>query len=114
MRQAVRDAKPEALAVDPLDPSNHDKPMWVVYGISPFWPQLLCAKVLPHDGGGVLPPSVNIWGYSVWKRKPGFRTLGVAVQEWSARHAFGPFFYDRQEFALAHLKAVSSPSPRAR
>ncbi len=28
----------------------------------------------------------NIWGFSIWKNVPGYRTLGIPFREWRERH----------------------------
>ena len=95
------------VTVDPLDPANHDRPLWIVYGTSSAWPSLLLAKILACPD-----QSVNIWGYSVCRRVPGYRTLGIPVSEWRARYEYGPFFYDTQEAALAHLATLTTPKAK--
>lgn len=100
------------------DASNHGKPLWVVYGDKCF-PQLLCAKLLAYTAdhqllrAGVAGPRVCIWGYSVYRRQPGFRTLGIEVGEWVKRSSFEPMFFDVQEEALEILRKLTVPMGRA-
>lgn len=28
----------------------------------------------------------NIWGFSIWRNRPGYRTLGIPFVDWRARH----------------------------
>lgn len=110
-----RSAAAELFKLDPLDVANHGKPLWVVYGPSRFWPQILCCKLLAYDKRHHLLPvghtghSVCIWGYSVWRGQPAFRTIGTDVMGWATRQEWGPFFYDQQGYALDHLREVTTP-----
>jgi len=57
-----------------------------------------------------------IWGYSVYKRSPGFRTLGAAVEsnqycDWVVKH--NPKFFLTQEEALGYLKELTTPKQSA-
>lgn len=104
-----------------VDPKNHGKPLWCVYGISKWWPQLLLCKLLPYTQDhrplpvGHQAPIVCIWGYSVWKGRPGFRTLGVDVEKWIVDSGikYGPYFFDDQEHALERLRQITKPSRSA-
>jgi hypothetical protein len=102
-------------SLDPLEPANHGEPLWVVYGDYSRSPELMCVRLRAYDEQhellpvGVRGAYVAIWGFSVWKRRSGFRTLGMNVEEWAARYAFGPFFYDVQDNALEHLQRITSP-----
>lgn len=98
--------------IDPHDHAFRYRPLWVVYGKSEAWPQLLCAKLVGYTTDHRLSPSgpvTCIWGYSVYRRKPGFRTLGINVDEWSATHEYGPFFYADQAEAIEHLRRITTP-----
>ena len=82
--------------ISPLDPAHADKPLWCVYGPTCF-PTMICCKI----------KSGNIWGYSVYKRQPGFRTLGISLE------AFGqhdnPKFYATQADAVARISSITWP-----
>jgi len=114
-----KSASVEVFKLNPLDAKNHGKPLWVVVGPSPYWPEMLCCKLLAYDQSNRLLPvgstgtSVCIWGYSVWRGKPGFRTLGTDVMDWASRQQWGPFFYGEQSHALDHLREVTTPSRSA-
>lgn len=96
------------------DANNHGKPLWIVHGDKCF-PQLLCAKLRAYTTkyqllpAGVAGPRVCIFGYSVYRRQPGFRTLGVNVDEWVKRSSFKPAFFDVQDEALAMLRKLTTP-----
>lgn len=87
--------------IDPNAPESAGKVLWCVYGHT-FWPQLLCCKLHDYEGDR------NIWGYSIWKNKPGFRTLGQRLATWYASHDLCLFF-DDQQLALDYLKKISTP-----
>lgn len=100
--------------IDPTDPSVHGKPLWVVYGSSAF-PEIICAKLRAYAQNHTLLPlgarghHVCIWGYSVWKGEPGFRTLGVDVAVWAKQSHSKPVFFDEQSEALEHLRKLLTP-----
>lgn len=107
------------LTLDPLDPKNHGKPLWVVYGHE-CMPSLMCCKLrataadystLPIGETGT---AVVIWGYSVWEGVPGFRTLGSDLSKWAAHSSYGPLFFASQEPALDELRRVTTPEVGAR
>ena len=89
--------------IDPFDRQNHNKPLWVLFG-SEAWPQVLCARI--HGYG----PS--IWGYSVYRRSPGFRTLGRDLRAWISEQERALFF-DDHDAMLAELKKWTTPHPKA-
>lgn len=45
---------------------------------------------LAHGG-----PRLCVWGFSVYRRQPGYRTLGLDLREWLARHPGVIVRYDR-------------------
>lgn len=83
--------------VSPLDPEHAGKTFWCVYGPDSF-PALICCRI---TGG-------NIWGYSVWKRKPRFRTLGISLEAFGKQYE-KPRFYVLQTDALARLAKITTP-----
>lgn len=83
---------------NPLD--HLDTPMWCVYGPDCF-PTIICFKVSKYLH------YTTIWGYSVYKRKPGFRTLGQDFETWDKQHK-GKYFL-RQEDAIAYLTKITTP-----
>ena len=101
--------------IDPMNPANHGKPLWVVYG-STCAPIVMCCKLLAYSAThtpippGEAGPKVCIWGYSVWKRVPGFRTIGMNVAEWQRRErAMPPIFFDSQDAAFEKLRELTTP-----
>jgi hypothetical protein len=99
------------VGVDPLEPMNHGIPLWVVYGASPWWPQIICAQLLPYSATHCRVPvgtrghHVCIWGASRWSGRHDFRTLGIDVEKWSDGFELRPAFFDVQAAALEHLDA---------
>jgi hypothetical protein len=87
---------------------NQDKylehPLWCVYGPDCF-PTLLCFKLRYQDVGGY--NDICIWGYSVYKKVPGFRTLGTIFSKWAKENS--PKIFDSQEQALEYLKKITNP-----
>lgn len=98
------------MQVDPHDPANHGKPLWVVYGSTAF-PSILCCRLRINDG------HATMWGYSVWRRSPGFRTMGTYVKNWiaslEAKREDLYEFYDDQEEALDRLRKILTPTKKA-
>lgn len=88
--------------IEPTSRKYWDTPLWVVYGHDCF-PTMFCCKVLNHASCGL-----TIWGYSVYRRQPGFRTLGQDLLEWR-NEVEKPKFFARQEDALAHLGKITTP-----
>ncbi len=91
-----------------MEAAPADVPIWMVYGPVSM-PSLVCVRIKEYPPNYVKqgdPASRAVWGYSVYKRKPGFRTLGVGrawVEEHEAR-----FFADQAD-ALAHLAKLTTP-----
>lgn len=88
--------------VDPTIDSFQHIPLWCVYGHEAF-PQVLACYVKDHGQWGIC-----IWGYSVYKRKPGYRTLGIRLSEWIGKHDLVRFF-DSQENAMEYLETLVTP-----
>lgn len=96
------------MKVDFNDPTCHDKPLWVVYGVNCF-PSIICCKLTLHHKDDVV-----IWGHSVYRRSPGFRTLGKSVITWinDYKQNFGYDlfeFYDSQDEALDRIRKLTTP-----
>lgn len=86
-----------------VDPTEHlNTPLWCVYGSNAF-PSIICCKILKDPKYGFI-----IWGYSVWKRQPGFRTLGTNIQAFCDPRENPKFFLD-QEDALDYLRKMTTP-----
>lgn len=88
--------------INPSLPKYRDVPLWVVYGPDCF-PTMICAKVLDHPTCGL-----TIWGYSIYRRQPGFRTLGVSLRNWR-KEVERPKFFEAQVHALSHLANITTP-----
>lgn len=83
----------------------HDIPLWCVYGAASF-PSIVCCKALRgHDG------TVNIWGYSVYRNSPGFRTIGMSVLSWAVGSDMK--FFTTIDGAFAELKKLLTPKGKA-
>lgn len=89
------------MKIDPLKPEFHNIPIWCVYGYDCF-PQLICCRL--SEGHG----SINIWGFSIYKRSPGFRTIGLPVDDWRKKYDKCVFF-STQDSALEYLKKLTTP-----
>jgi hypothetical protein len=98
----------EPTEVYPLgDETQWHKPLWCVYGHT-AWPQVFCCKITNADRFGP-----TIWGYSVYRRKPGFRTLGKNLAEWIHQEELQDGheikFYDSLPLALERLRLLLTP-----
>lgn len=86
-------------------------PLWCVYGPNCF-PTVFCCMINEPNGGGRA-----IWGYSVYKRSPGFRTLGQMVGDskycgnWIEENS-AKFFLTQDE-AFDYLKQLTTPKKSA-
>lgn len=87
--------------IDPHNPVYWDKPLWVVYGYDCF-PSVVCLMI--NNASGI--PSV--WGYSIYKKAAGFRTLGQRLTSWIENNV-PVFFFDKQEDAIAYLNFILTP-----
>lgn len=93
----------ESLAVNPDDPQNFNKILWCVHGTVAH-PLIHCLKIKPspHNDGHY------VWGYSVWKREPGFRTLGISVRQFKGgKDLF--LFFEKKIDALDYLSIILEP-----
>lgn len=94
------------MRVYPTDPSCYNKPLWVIYGPDCF-PSILACKLKQKA------EHVVIWGYSIYRRSPGFRTLGLQVEAWVERvradTGMVPEFYDDHEEALEKIRKLTTP-----
>lgn len=98
------------MLVDPNLPENHDRVLWCVHGVECF-PAIFCCKIHMDNKYGP-----TIWGYSVYRRQPGFRTLGMNVNTWmqELREKFGYGysmfeFYDDHAEAIARITQLTTP-----
>ena len=92
-------------AVDPFNSATHNKILYCVYGYKCF-PQILTCKIINSDDYGPI-----IWGYSVYKRKPGFRTLGQQLEKWIEQNAYQMcIFFDEQPDMLECVRKLTTPA----
>lgn len=96
------------MLVDPNLSENQDRVLWCVHGTSSF-PTIICCKIRAHAEYGP-----TIWGYSVYRRSPGFRTLGQNVNMWqqNLREKFGYIlfeFYDDHSEAITRITQLTTP-----
>ena len=54
----------------------------------------------------------TIWGYSVYRRSPGYRTLGQSAKKWSEVSNMAIYFDDQEE-ALDYLRKSTKPHKSA-
>lgn len=99
------------MLVDPNDPGIVDKPLWCIHGVETF-PTIFCCKILIHETYGPI-----VWGYSVYRRQPGFRTLGQNVNTWmenlKEKYGWDMFeFYDDHAEAIARIAGLTTPSAK--
>lgn len=98
--------------VDPLQ--NYEVPMWVVYGFDCF-PSILCCKLKQCLVSRDVIDTI-IWGYSVYHRQPGFRTLGQTLTTWREGNAkYGKDlekWFIKQEDAVAFINKLVTPSAK--
>lgn len=80
-----------------------DTPLWAVYGPDSF-PTAVCVKIRNHPTGRA------VWGYSVYRRSPGFRTLGQN-EEYTIQNNYR--FFTEQAEMLAYLGKLLTPHPKA-
>jgi hypothetical protein len=95
-------------AIDPFDQTHFNKPLYCVYGYDCF-PNVLTCMIRPALSAMESP---TIWGYSVYKRQPGFRTLGQNLKNWYLSNTHpksSAVFFDDQDNMLAYLKTITTP-----
>lgn len=81
-----------------------DTPLWCVYGAKSF-PSIIVCKILKDPKYGLI-----IWGYSIYKRQPGFRTLGQRLSDWLAsEYHENAFFFEKQVDAIAYINELVTP-----
>ncbi len=108
------------MKIDTADPTSHGKELWIVHDAH-HWPIPFRAKLLAYSAKhellhvGTAGPNVAIWGFSVYRRSPGFRTLGINVEEWAKHSSFEPLFFTTEAEALewigrATLGSATTPS----
>lgn len=98
---------------NPFGKINHNVALWCVYGYSAF-PSMIGCTLRVHNHRGV--ESLNIWGFSIYKRQRGYRTLGISVEKFYETYGkdFRPKFFRIQADALAFIAALTNPQRTAR
>lgn len=96
------------MLVDPNLVENQDRVLWCVYGVTSS-PTIICCKIRAHAEYGPI-----IWGYSVYRRSPGFRTLGQNVNTWQhglkVKFGWDLFeFYDDHGQAITRITQLTTP-----
>lgn len=90
--------------IDPFDIQYLEKPLWIICGAECF-PTIIACKLRDHGRFGIC-----IWGYSVYKGKPDYRTLGQRLETWMTRASNSiVYFFDNQENAIAVLNGFITP-----
>ena len=84
---------------------NLNIPLWIVYGHDCF-PEIVCVAAKRHE----LPP-IAVWGYSIYKRSPGFRTLGL--DPWKYFKDKNANVFTDQDEAFEYLRELMTPKKKA-
>lgn len=74
--------------------------LWLVYGRDT---SLYMDVVKVHDNGQW---GYTVWGYSMYRRSPGFRTIGRSFKELSTTHPIAKLFIDQTE-AIQYYMSLS-------
>lgn len=89
--------------IDPMLDEHHGKILWCVYGTYCFPTVFTC--IVKRNINWYNRPIV--WGYSEYRRSPGFRTLGTEVEKWAADH--DAKFFETKEGAFEYLASLIEP-----
>jgi len=100
--------------ISSTDTDWHGKPLWVVFGHDHQPTIMSCVlraytathKLLPLGQSG----DVVIWGYSVWRGRAGYRTLGLRLSEWAKRFSLEPVFFASHDEAIEHVRQLTRVS----
>ena len=87
-----------------------DVPLWCVYGPDCF-PTMFCFKLRSWTSDNIDFQHLNgiyIWGYSIYRGEPGFRTLGLNFENWK-ESINNPLFFETSEEACKYLKVLVTP-----
>lgn len=85
--------------------ANLGVPLWIIYG-STGWPQMICVAAKRHEL-----PRIAVWGYSVYRNSPGFRTLGQDPYVYFAGQ--NAYVFTNIDSAMEHLKSQITPKKKA-
>lgn len=92
--------------IDSNDSAHWGIPLWVVGVKYKGLADIQCIKIRDQSNG-----DPHVWGYSEWRRSPGFRTLGISLATFRDRFVSCRFYCDH-DAALAAIKTASTPSPK--
>ena len=88
-----------------IEPTNQEYwniPLWCVHGHKSH-PSIHCLMIVSCRDG-----SINVWGYSVYKRAPGFRTLGMSLEAF-AKDKTICYYFSTKQAALDYLSDILEP-----
>lgn len=100
-------------SIDPKD-IKPGTPHWCVFGPSSF-PKIICFTLHfweTNDSKYKHLEGYNIWGYSVYRKKPGFRTIGKNFNDWIREQQLNgdmPVFFGNIDHATEYLKSILTP-----
>lgn len=92
--------------IEPNDRRNWGIPLWVVGVPYKGMADIQCVKIRDQSNG-----DPHVWGYSEWRRSPGFRTLGIKLSAFQDRFVSCRFYADH-DAAIEAIKKASMPSPK--
>lgn len=92
--------------IDPTDKQNCKTPLWCVYGHKAF-PSIIACIIRDHGQYGLA-----VWGYSEYRRSPGYRTLGQEISKFIANNDMCEFYSSHDE-ALTRIKELTTPKKSA-
>jgi len=92
--------------VDPTDPAYHDGKtvLYVVDADAKSFPFVFSCIIKANPSGKPV-----IWGYSVYKRSPGFRTVGHEVDTYIKQRSATKFFITQNDAALYMFDLITPP-----
>jgi len=98
--------------IEPSDARWHNKPLWVVFGHQNEPSILPCVLRAYDEDHRMLPDgrpgTVVIWGYSVWRQRPGYRTYGLDLSTWVQRSELEPVFFDSHDDAIERIRSLTT------
>lgn len=86
------------MVVDPFDSKYDNTLLWCVRGTADIAIYIDCVMI-NYDS------QINpvVWGYSVYRRSPGFRTLGISLHRLKDQHSCCMFF-DNRDDAIVYFR----------
>lgn len=92
--------------IEPTDSRYFNMPLWCVYGHKAF-PSIIACIIRDHGQYGLA-----VWGYSEYRRSPGYRTLGQELSKFAAANDICEYYSSHDE-ALARIKELTTPKKSA-